>query len=312
MNIVFMGTPDFAVPSLKKLIEEFNVIAVFTQPDKPKGRGKKLGISSIKEVAVENNIPVYQPEKLKNDSEALNKLKDMNPDFIIVVAYGQILTKEVLDIPKYGCLNLHASLLPKYRGAAPINWAIMNGEKESGNTTMFMDTGLDTGDMLLKSKVEITENMTAGELHDILMKDGGLLLAETLKGIINKTIKREKQGESPTNYAAMLDKNMAKIDWSLNNEKIKDIIRGLNPWPVAYTQYDNQNMKIYEGKTLSENNNYEPGYVIDVSNEGIKVACGEGSILLKTIQFSGGKPMKVSEYIKGHALNKDIVLGSKL
>ena len=226
MNIVFMGTPDFAVPSLKKLIKEFEVKAVFTQPDKPKGRGKKLAMSPVKEVAVENNIPVFQPEKLKNDSEIMQKLKDMKPDFIIVVAYGQILTKEVLDIPKYGCINLHASLLPKYRGAAPINWAIINGEKESGNTTMLMDVGFDTGDMLLKSNVEITENMTAGELHDILMEDGGELLVKTINGLLEGTISREKQGETPTDYAKMLNKDIAKIDWNLSSNNIKNYIRG--------------------------------------------------------------------------------------
>jgi methionyl-tRNA formyltransferase len=309
MDIVFMGTPEFAVPALKKLIEEFNVLAVFTQPDRPKGRGKKLGVSAIKEIALQHDIPVYQPEKLKNDSEALKSLKNMNPDFIVVVAYGQILTKEVIEIPKEGCINLHASLLPKYRGAAPINWAIMNGEKESGNTTMFMDVGLDTGDMLLKSNVEITDNMTAGNLHDILMEDGANLLVKTLKGIANKIIERKKQGDSSTSYASMLNKDMAKIDWNLSNQSVKNLIRGLNPWPVAYTQYEGRNMKIYEGNILNENNSYKPGYVIDVSNDGIKVACKEGAILLTTIQFSGGKPMKVSEYIKGHELNKDIILG---
>lgn len=308
MDIVFMGTPDFAVPSLKKIIKEFGVKAVFTQPDKPKGRGKKLAMSAVKEVAVENNIPVFQPEKLKNDAEVMQKLKDMKPDFIIVVAYGQILTKEVLDIPKYGCINLHASLLPKYRGAAPLNWAIINGEKESGNTTMFMDIGLDTGDMLLKSNVEITENMTAGQLHDILMEDGGELLVKTIKGLLEGTISREKQGETPTDYAKMLNKDIAKIDWNLGSNNIKNHIRGLNPWPVTYTQYDGQNMKIYEATVLDESSEYEPGYVLDVSKEGIKVSCGEGVLMIEKIQFSGGKPMYVSEYIKGHDLNKGIIL----
>lgn len=309
MNIVFMGTPDFAVPALKSMIDEYKVIAVFTQPDRPKGRGKKLAMSPIKEVAIEHNISVYQPEKLKNDAEGLKALKEMKPDFIVVVAYGQILTKEVLDIPKYGCINLHASLLPKYRGAAPINWAIISGEKESGNTTMFMDTGLDTGDMLLKSRVEISENMTAGELHDILMEDGSKLLVDTLKGIAEGTIKREKQGETPTEYAKMLNKDIANIDWSLSSKKIKDLIRGLNPWPVAYTQYNGQNMKIYNSEVLNEESDKEFGYIINVSKDGIKVSCGQGVILIKTVQFSGGKPMDVSEYIKGHSIDTGIILG---
>lgn len=308
MDIVFMGTPDFAVPSLKKLIEEFGVKAVFTQPDRPKGRGNRLAMSPVKEVALENNIPVFQPEKLKNDTEALQKLKDMKPDFIVVVAYGQILTKEVLDIPKYGCINLHGSLLPKYRGAAPIHWAIINGEKESGNTTMFMDVGLDTGDMLLKSKVEITDDMTAGELHDIMMEDGGELLVRTLKGLIDRSITREKQGETPTAYASMLDKNVSKINWNLSSHEIKNMIRGLNPWPIAYTQYDKQNMKIFKAMVLNEECNHEPGYVIDVSKDGIKVACGKGILLIQEVQFPGGKSMKVGEYIKGHELKNGIIL----
>lgn len=309
MDIVFMGTPDFSVSSLKGLINEFGVKAVFTQPDKPKGRGKKMAMSPIKEVAIENNIPVFQPEKLKNDVEMLQILKDMRPDFIIVVAYGQILTKEVLEIPKYGCINLHASLLPKYRGAAPINWAIVNGEKESGNTTMFMDVGLDTGDMLLKSHVEITEDMTAGELHDILMEDGSELLIRTIKGLVEGTIEREKQGETPTEYAKMLNKDIAKIDWNESNINIKNQVRGLNPWPIAYTQYNGQSMKIYEAKVLQDKTNVEPGYILDVTKEGIKIACKKGVLLLQKIQFPGGKPMYVSEYIKGHEIEKGIVLG---
>lgn len=309
MNIVFMGTPDFAVPSLESLIREFNVKAVFTQPDRPKGRGKKLAMSPVKDVAIENNIPVYQPERLKNDSESLQLLKDMKPDFIIVVAYGQILTKEVLDIPKFGCINLHGSLLPKYRGAAPVNWAIIDGEKESGNTTMFMDVGLDTGDMLLKSRVEITDDMTAGELHDILMEDGAELLVNTIKGLSNGSVQREKQGETSTDYAKMLDKDVAKIHWNLSAVKIKDFIRGLNPWPIAHTQIEGQSMKVYEAKVLEESFTHESGYIIDVSKDGIKVSCGEGVLLLKTVQFPGGKPMAVSEYIKGHEIKKGLVLG---
>lgn len=308
MNIVFMGTPEFAVPALKSIIDEFGVKAVFTQPDRPKGRGKKLAMSPVKEVAVEHNIPVYQPEVLKNDRESIEELKNIKPDFLIVVAYGQILTKEVLDIPKYACINLHASLLPKYRGAAPINWAIINGEIESGNTTMFMDEGLDTGDMLLKSKVEITEDMTAGELHDIMMKDGGELLVKTIHGIVDGTIRREKQGNTPTEYAKMLDKNVAKINWDLSSKEINNQIRGLNPWPVAYAQYDGQNMKIFKASPLEAKSKYEPGYIIEVSKDGIKIACGNGILLAECIQFPGGKNMKVSEYIKGNEIKIGTIL----
>ncbi|WP_333859102.1 methionyl-tRNA formyltransferase [Clostridium sp.] len=308
MDIVFMGTPDFSVPSLRKLVKEFQVRAVVTQPDRPKGRGKKITFSPVKEEALKYNIPVYQPIKLKDDREVIENIKKIKPEFIVVIAYGQLLTKEILDIPKLGCINLHASLLPKYRGAAPINWCIIEGEVETGNTTMFMDTGLDTGDILLNSNFRIEENMTAGELHDILMEDGAELLVNTLKGLKEGKVERKKQGESPTEYAKMLSKDVARINWNLSSKKIKCFVRGLNPWPIAYTQYKQKNMKVYEVAVLDEVSERESGYVLDVSDEGIKVVCGEGVILIKKIQFPGGKPMEVKEYIKGHSIEKDIVL----
>lgn len=277
MKIIFMGTPNFAVPSLEALIEKYGVEAVFTQPDRPKGRGKKLAFSPVKEVAVKHNIKVLQPEKLKEDREAVEYLKELNPDFIIVVAFGQLLTKEVLDIPKYGCINLHASLLPMYRGAAPLNWVIVNGEKVTGNTTMLMDVGLDTGDMLLKDEVEITENMTTGELHDILMVRGGKLLIDTIEGLVDNTIKPIKQ-EGDTCYAKMLNKTTGKINWENNAQDIHNLIRGLNPWPIAHTTYNEQSMKIYESKVINEDSNKEPGTIINVSKEGMKVSCGKGEI----------------------------------
>ena len=301
MKIVFMGTPDFAVPSLKKIIEVFGVEAVFTQPDKPKGRGKKIAYSPIKEVALEHDIKVLQPIKLKNDIEAINYLKELNPDFIIVVAFGQILNKEVLDIPKYGCINLHASLLPMYRGAAPLNWAIIKGEKKSGNTTMLMDVGLDTGDMLLKDEVEITEDMTAGELHDILMERGADLLIKTIEGVYNGTIIPEKQTDE-TFYAKMLNKDLALIDWNNKAEDIHNLIRGLNPWPIAYTNYENNYMKVFESKVLNETTAKEPGTIIGVSKEGIRVATSKGVLLIKKIQFPNGNPLTVEQYINGHEI----------
>lgn len=296
MKIVFMGTPDFAVPSLEALIEKYGVEAVFTQPDRPKGRGKKMAFSAIKEVAVKHDIKVFQPEKLKDDREAIEYLKEMKPDFIIVVAFGQILTKEVLDIPKYGCINLHASLLPMYRGAAPLNWVVINGEKKSGNTTMLMDVGLDTGDMLLKDEVEITENMTAGELHDILMVRGGNLLIETIEGLANGTIKGIKQ-EGETCYAKMLSKNTGKISWDKSALEIHNLIRGLNPWPIAHTTYKEENMKIYESEVLNENSNKEPGTILSVNKSGMKVSCKEGVLLVKKVQFPNGKPLTIEQYI---------------
>ena len=301
MKIVFMGTPDFAVPSLKKIIDTFGVECVFTQPDKPKGRGKKISYSPVKEVALEHNIKVLQPIKLKNDIEAIEYLKELKPDFIIVVAFGQILTKEVLDIPKYGCINLHASLLPMYRGAAPLNWAIINGEKKSGNTTMLMDVGLDTGDMLLKDEVEIPEDMTAGNLHDILMERGADLLIKTIEGLYNGDIIPEKQ-EGETFYAKMLNKDLALINWNNSALDIHNLIRGLNPWPIAYTNYEDKSMKIYESAVLKEDSKKEPGTIISVSKEGLKVATLDGTLLIKKIQFPNGKPLTIEQYINGNEI----------
>ncbi|NLL30520.1 MAG: methionyl-tRNA formyltransferase [Clostridiales bacterium] len=302
MKIVFMGTPDFAVPTLKKLISTYGVESVFTQPDKPKGRGKKVSFSQVKEVALKNNIEIFQPVKLKNDREAIEYLKSLKPDFIIVVAYGQILTKEVLDIPKYGCINLHASLLPKYRGAAPINWAIIKGEKVSGNTTMLMDVGLDTGDMLLKDEVEITENMTAGELHDILNERGAELVIKTIEGLLDNSITPIKQPEETNLYAKMLNKELGKIEWNNSAKDIHNLIRGLNPWPIAHTTYKDKNMKIFESALVNESSSKDPGTIIDVSKAGIKVATGEGVLLIKKIQFPNGKPLTIEQYINGNKI----------
>lgn len=301
MKIVFMGTPEFAVPSLEKIIETFGVECVFTQPDKPKGRGKKVAISPVKEVALKHNIKVMQPIKLKDDKEAIDYLKKLEPDFIIVVAFGQILTKEVLDIPKYGCINLHASLLPMYRGAAPLNWAIIKGEKKSGNTTMLMDVGLDTGDMLLKDEVDIPIDMTAGELHDILMARGADLLINTIEKLKNNEVTRVKQTDE-TFYAKMLNKEIAKIDWNNKAIDIHNLIRGLNPWPVAHTSYEDTPMKIYKSKVLKEDSNKEPGTILSVTKEGIKVATLEEVLLIEKIQFPNGKPLTVEQYINGNEI----------
>ena len=301
MKIVFMGTPEFAVPSLEKIIETYGVECVFTQPDKPKGRGKKVAISAVKEVALKHNIRVMQPIKLKDDKEAIDYLKQLEPDFIIVVAFGQILTKEVLDIPKYGCINLHASLLPMYRGAAPLNWAIIKGEKKSGNTTMLMDVGLDTGDMLLKDEVDIPIDMTAGELHDILMERGAELLINTIEKLKNNEVTRVKQTDE-TFYAKMLNKEIAKINWNNKAIDIHNLIRGLNPWPIANTSYEDTPMKIYKSKVLKEDSNKEPGTILSVSKEGIKVSTLEDVLLIEKIQFPNGKPLTVEQYINGNEI----------
>lgn len=307
MKIVFMGTPEFAVPSLKRLIDEYNVTAILTQPDKPKGRGKKMAYSAVKEEGLKHEIPIYQPIKLKDDRELVQKLKDLKPDFIIVVAFGQILTEEVLNIPKYGCINLHASLLPMYRGAAPLNWAIINGEKISGNTTMLMDVGLDTGDMILKDEIDINDDMTSGELHDILMLQGADLLVRSIEGIVSGDIIPEKQcGE--TFYAKMLDKELANICWNKTSNEIHNLVRGLNPWPIAYTNYKGERMKIYKTKSLDEISLKEAGTIIDVSKKGIKVACKEGVLLIEKVQFPNGKPLTIEQYINGHEIEKNIIL----
>lgn len=307
MKIVFMGTPEFAVPSLEKLIEEYGVEAVFTQPDRPKGRGKKLAYSAVKEVAVKHNIKVFQPEKLKEDRTAIEYLRELKPDFIIVVAFGQILTKEVLDIPKYGCINLHGSLLPMYRGAAPLNWVIINGEKKSGNTTMLMDIGLDTGDMLLKDEIDIHINMTTGELHDKLKISGADLLLKTIEGMIKGIIVPEKQVGN-TCYAKMLNKEIAKIDWNKSAKDIHNLVRGLNPWPIAHTTYNDQSMKIYESRMLDENCHKDPGTILSVDKNGLKVACGEGTLLVKKIQFPNGKPLSIEQYLNGNSLESGVKL----
>lgn len=309
MNLIFMGTPEFSVPSLKMLIEKFGVKAVFTQPDRPRGRGNKITMSPVKEIALENNIPVVQPVKLRNDTESIEYIKKLSPDFIVVVAFGQILPKEVLDIPKYGCINLHASLLPKYRGAAPINWAIIKGEKSTGNTTMFMDEGIDTGDMLLKSEFPITEEMDFKELHHILMYDGAPLLVDTINGLVNNTIERKKQhGDCPF-YAKMLNKSIADINWTDSSINIHNLIRGLNTSPVAYTKYDGNTMKIYKSEVIYKNADDTPGKILEINKAGIKVVCGTGLLNVKVIQFPGGKPLTVEEYLRGHNLNPGIILG---
>jgi methionyl-tRNA formyltransferase len=303
-----MGTPDFAVPALKALEDKYGISAVFTQPDRPKGRGKKLAPSPVKEFALSKDIKVYQPEKLKDFPELIEELRAMKPDFIIVVAFGQILTKEVLDIPKYGCINLHASILPKYRGAAPINWCIIEGEKYSGNTTMLMDVGIDTGDMLLKSNYEITPSMTYGQLHDVLMEDGGKLLIDTIEAIINGTVQPQKQNDSESCKAPMLNKNLANIDWKKSAKNIVNLVRGLNPRLIAYTTYKEDKMKIIKASLLEETEKKEPGKILEVSKKGIKVACGEGTLLIEEVQFPNGKPLKVEEYIKGNSIEEGVVL----
>ena len=308
MNIAFMGTPDFAVPSLEILIKEFGVKAVFTQPDRPQGRGKKLAMSPVKEIAVKHDIPVYQPIKIRNDEEAINVLKSLDLDFIIVVAFGQILPKEILDIPRYGCINLHGSLLPKYRGAAPIQWSVINGEKIAGNTTMLMDVGLDTGDMLLKNEVEVTSHMTSGELYEILKITGGNLLIDTIRGVVDGKINPIKQNNDESSYASMLNKDIGKINWNLDAEKIHNLIRGLNPWPIATTSYNDLTMKVYKSHVENIDSKKEPGTILSVDKKGIKVSTKEGILVIEKLQFPNGKPLLVEQFINGNKLEVGTIL----
>lgn len=308
MNVIFMGTPEFAVPTLKALNEKGHEIKlVVTQPDKPSGRGKKLKKSEVKEAAEQLGLPVFQPDKIKK-TENIEVLKSYDPDVIVVVAYGQLLNKEILELPKYGCINVHASLLPKLRGAAPLNWAIINGETHTGVTTMKMDVGLDTGDMLLKAEVEIDEAMNVGNLHDILMHTGAKLLIETLDRMERNEIVPEKQDDSLSCYAPMFNNENRKINWNLSAKNIHDLIRGLSPWPTAYFTMDDKAVKVYESKYTNEKTNYQPGYVIKADNDSIYVAASDGIVILKEIQMPGKNKMKIDAYLRGNKFPEHVVL----
>lgn len=307
MDIVFMGTPEFAVPCLERLISDgHNVKGVFTQPDKPKGRGHKMQFPPVKECAVDAGIPVYQPLKMK-DGEAISILENLNPELIIVVAYGKILPKEILDFPKYGCINMHASILPRYRGAAPIQWSVLNGEKISGVTAMQMDVGLDTGDMLLTKTVEIDENETAGELHDKLSVLGADVMSETIDLLLKGELKPEKQNDSDSNYAPMLSKDLCPIDWNESAQKVHNKVRGLSPWPVATAELGEKTIKIHK-TAVSGRCNATPGEVV-VSDKKLVVACGEStSVEIIVLQTEGKKAMNASDFLRGNPIEKGIIL----
>ncbi|MDR0879931.1 MAG: methionyl-tRNA formyltransferase [Clostridioides sp.] len=309
MKIVFMGTPDIAVPCLQKLIdEEHEVVGVVTQPDKQRGRGKKMSFSPVKELAVKYEIPVLQPCKAR-DIEFIEEIKEINPDLIVVVAFGQILPKELLDIPKFGCVNVHVSMLPKYRGAAPINWVVINGEKMTGVTTMYMDEGLDTGDIILQEEIDLDDEITAGELHDRIMSDGADLLKETIEMISEGVAPRHKQDDSLSSYAPIMDKKLGDIDFSKSAKQIHDLVRGVNPWPSAYTTYGEATMKVWKTRVVDEVSGEEPGTIIEVTKGGIKVATGELVLLIEEIQMPNKKRMMVGEYIKGNEIKIGSILG---
>lgn len=299
MRVIFMGTPDFAVPSLQKLLERGDeVCAVFTQPDKPKGRGHKLQPPPVKELALERGIPVYQPATLREE-EIQRQIRGLSPDVIVVAAYGKLLPKAVLDIPRLGCVNVHGSLLPRYRGAAPIQWAVINGDETAGVTTMFMGEGMDTGDMLLKAETAIGPEETAGELFDRLKVLGAGLLGETLDRLEQGSLKRIPQDDALASRAPMLTKEMSQLDWRRPAKELHDLIRGLNPWPGAWAVLDGKRLKLYASRVRPEAG--EPG-ALAAAADGPLVYCGEGSLLLTEVQTENGKRMSGKEYLLGHPL----------
>ncbi len=307
IRTVFMGTPDFALDTLHGLIDAgLNLVGVYTQPDRPKGRGKKLAAPPIKELALQQNIPVFQPLKLRAP-EAVAELQVLAPDLIVVVAYGQILPQVVLDIPRLGCINVHASLLPKYRGAAPINKAVVDGETETGVTTMQMDIGLDTGDMLIKKTIAIGPDETAGELYDRLAKVGRAAMDETIVRLLAGSLVAEKQNEALTSYAAMMKKEDGLIDWSRPAAEVHNQVRGLAPWPGAYTVLDGATLKI-AGTVLADGSG-QPGTVLSADSSGVVVACGEGAITVAELQLPGKKRLAAADFLRGQPLPSGHRLG---
>lgn len=309
MKILFMGTPEFAVPCLEALIKsEHKIVGAVTQPDKPAGRGHKLTPPPVKVCAEENGIKVFQPETLK-DFAFKAELDELAPDLIIVVAYGKILPEYILKFPKYGCINMHASLLPKYRGAGPIQWVIVNGEKKTGITSMLMEKGLDTGDMLLKCETEIGEYETADHLHDRLMVMGADLMIETIKQLEKGELKPEKQNDADACYAPMISKETAKIDWTKSAREIISLICGMNSWPVAHTLYMGELMKIYMA-IMGKPSKSDCGQIISADENGIEVVCGDGNtIVITDVQFKGSKQMKVRDWLNGHKIEIGEILG---
>ena len=304
MKIVYMGTPDFAVNPLRALAETgYEVTGVVTQPDKPKGRGKTMLPTPVKEEALKHGFPVYQPVKVR-DPEFLQELKNLDPDIIVVAAFGQIIPKSILELPKYGCINIHASLLPKYRGAAPIQQAVIDGEKESGVTIMRMGTGLDTGDMISKIVVPLAADETGGSLFDKLAEAGAKLLIETLPHIFDGTAVYEKQPEeSPTPYAGMITKQMGLINFGKSAVELERLVRGLNPWPSAFTFWNGKTLKVWESSVVKREEldaqSAEPGTVVKTDKKGIYVACGEDVLVLSQVQLEGKKRMDADAFLRG-------------
>ncbi|MEE0812127.1 methionyl-tRNA formyltransferase [Blautia sp.] len=305
MRVIFMGTPDFATGTLEEIVlAGHEVVGVVTQPDKPKGRGKTLMPTPVKEVAMKYNLPVYQPKKVR-EPEFVEVLRGLKPDVMVVAAFGQIISKEILEMPKYGCINVHASLLPAYRGAAPIQWAVINGDKESGVTIMQMDEGIDTGDMIEKVVVPIAEDETGGSLFDKLSQAGAKLCVKVLRDLEDGKAVREKQPEeSTTPYARMIDKKMGAIDWEKPAKEIEQLIRGLNPWPSAYTRLQGKTLKIWKAEVLLEHSQEAPGQITEVTKDSIVVQTGQGRLKILELQLEGKKRMDAASFLRGYALKE--------
>ena len=308
MRIVYMGTPEIAATILERLLEEpYEVVLVVTQPDRPKGRGNTLTCSPVKELAVSRGIPVFTPEKLRLP-ENVEVVREAEPDMIVVAAFGQILPKSVLDIPRYGCINVHASLLPKYRGAAPIQWSILDGESETGITIMYMNEGLDTGDILLQKVVPIDAEETGGSLHDKLAETGAEALVEAIPGIIDGTLEPVPQGEMTTPYAKQLTKEMGRLDFSWDAEKLERYVRGLNPWPGTYTFRDGQMLKIWAAEVCDGSYEAMPGTIVAVDKNSFSVQTGSGVLRVTEVQPQGKRRMSAEEYLRGYRLEQGLVL----
>lgn len=300
MKVIFMGTPDFSVGTLEALVAAgHEVVLVVTQPDKPKGRGKEMQFTPVKECALKYNIPVFQPRRVR-EADCIEELRRYHADIMVVVAFGQILPKEILEMTAYGCVNVHASLLPKYRGAAPIQWSIIDGEAVTGVTTMQMDEGLDTGDILLKTEIPIDAKETGGSLHDKLAEAGAKLCVETLQALQNKAVTPIPQGETTTAYAKMLNKQLGNIDWTQSAVAIERLIRGLTPWPSAYTNWNGKVMKIWDSEVVEGASGEKPGTIVQVEKDAFYVQTGEGFLKVRMLQIPGKKKMDAGAFLRGY------------
>lgn len=302
MKVIFMGTPDFSVGTLEALVAAgHEVVLAVTQPDKPKGRGKEMQFTPVKECALKYNIPVFQPRRVR-EADCIEELRRYHADIMVVVAFGQILPKEILEMTAYGCVNVHASLLPKYRGAAPIQWSIIDGEAVTGVTTMQMDEGLDTGDILLKTEIPIDAKETGGSLHDKLAEAGAKLCVETLQALQNKAVTPIPQGETTTAYAKMLNKQLGNIDWTQSAVAIERLIRGLTPWPSAYTDWNGKVMKIWDSEVVEGEGGKKPGTIVQVEKDAFYVQTGEGVLKICELQIPGKKKMDAGAFLRGYQI----------